>query len=114
MKLVTPEQLKPNTLYYIQSPRISGNGKQKGVFANLHESYPGILWATFSKVENINGKFDSGYAIGKRIFRCNLCTFYLPERDIIIERDLVNGALRAITGDPCFEFYEKSKKPIGS
>jgi len=109
MKLMTPEQLMSNTVYYIQSLRVSGNGKQMGVFNGLHENFPGIVWATFENVMDVNGNIDSGYANGYREFRCDLCTFYLPQRDVIVERDLVNGILKFITGDPCFEFYEKNR-----
>jgi hypothetical protein len=105
MKLITTEQLVPNTLYYIQSPQISGNGKQMGIFTGLYEPYPEIKWAVFDNVSDVTGKFHSGYAIGHRIFRCDLCTFYLPERNRIMERNFVNGALKSITGDPCFVYY---------
>ena len=105
MKRISFEELVPNTLYYVQSPQKSGNGKQMGIFTGLYEIYPDTIWAVFDNVSNVTGKFDSGYAIGHRQFRCDLCTFYLPERDRIMERNLVNGVLKSITGDPCFVFY---------
>lgn len=105
MKEVYFTDLKRSQLYYIQNPIISGNGKQMGEFSYVYESYHGVYWAVFHKVKDISEKYDSGYGIGYRQYRVDLCTFYIPEKQNILEKYLVNGVLKSITGDPCFEFY---------
>ena len=109
MKEVKPEEMIASQLYYIQSPVVtSGNGKQKGVFVEVEHPPYGFSFARFEKVENFT-KFGSGYATGNRMFRCDLCKFYLPEKEAIVERVMVNSVLKEITGDPSFFFYTAEK-----
>jgi hypothetical protein len=104
MKELFPHQMQVGKMYYIQSKCVSGDGKQKGIFKSIDRSHP-IEWIEFEKVENITTN-GSGYATGYRHFRSNLCKFYLPEKEEIIERNLVNGLLKQITGDLSFFYYE--------
>ena len=104
MKELSPYQLLVDRMYYIQSKCVSGDGKQKGIFKSIDRSHP-IEWIEFEEVQNIT-RNGSGYATGYRHFRSDLCKFYLPEKDEIIERKLVNGLLKQITGDPSFYYYE--------
>jgi hypothetical protein len=92
-------------MYYIQSLPDSGNGKQKGLFIDTYQPFD-IEWVCFEKVEDSTNN-HSGYANGFRQFRSNKCKFYLPEKEEIIERNLVNGLLKKITGDPSFFYYKK-------
>jgi hypothetical protein len=112
MREVKPEEMMVSQLYYIQSPLVNGNGKQKGFFVSLDKPYE-FTFARFEKVEDFT-EFGSGYGNGNRMFRCDLCKFYLPEKEAIVERVMVNSVLREITGDPSFFFYPVKKSyPTG-
>jgi hypothetical protein len=108
MKEVSFENLTYNKIYYIQSPLCTGTRKKKGVFIKNHYSHFGIIWCEFEKVENVLD--NSGYGLETRKFRCDFCTFYECNKDWIIEKNLVNGVLKSITGDPCFEYYVTPRK----
>jgi len=99
--------LIPFQTYYMQSPPGSGNGKQKGNFIHLNQPFD-VLFAKFELVSNVSSN-SSGYATGFRTFRCDQTQFYLPEKEEITERVMVNAVLKSITGDPCFEFYPGSR-----
>ena len=114
MREVQPEEMIASQLYYIQSPVISGNGRQKGIFMEVKNpplyGYPpyNFPFARFEKVENFT-PCASGYATGIRWFRCDLCKFYLFEKEAIVERVMVNAVLREIIGDPSFFYYPVEK-----
>jgi hypothetical protein len=110
MKEVKPKEMMVNQTYYIQSEVGSGNGRQKGVFIEVYYTSSEFPWAIFEKVDNFT-EIGSGYATGTRWFRCDLCKFYLPEKEAMVERVMVNAVLREITGDPSFFFYPVVKKP---
>jgi len=109
MKEVSANELVPGTMYYIQSERrISGNGKQKGVFTRIVQNCPEcVKWCLFKNVKDVVGR--SGYPYGpddnEYYNNVKINTFYLPENKIIEEQFLVNSVLKKITGDPCFTFY---------
>jgi hypothetical protein len=108
MREVKPEEMVVSQLYYIQSPLLNGNGKQKGFFVSLDKPYE-FTFARFEKVEDISSVKKSGYANGNRMFRCEQCRFYLPEKEAIVERVMMNAVLREITGDPSFFYYTAEK-----
>ena len=91
-------ELVRSEIYFIQSPVKSGNGKQKGRFTYIRETYPGVYWAVFEDVEDIDG--DSGYSIGHRLFRADLCKFYFyNNKEWNIKKYLANGFFKKTTSD---------------
>ena len=108
MYLINYQQLIPNQLYYMQSKRYGGNGKQKGYFTGTERYYSdGVLWCKFRDVTDIVG--ISGRGIGSRYYNVEITKFYVPEIDTIINnsiyRQAINQTLANITGDEYFKFY---------
>ena len=104
MKEISFIDLVRSETYFIQSPVKTGNGKQKGRFMSLRETFPGIYWAVFEDVEDTDG--DSGYSIGHRLFRVDLCSFYVYNKDWIMKKYLRNGLLKRFITDSRIKSYE--------
>lgn len=109
MREISYKNLVPGTLYYIQREKITGNGKQKGIFTRKKQNSPEDLYfCVFNNVEDVVG--ISGWSnsntpgIGQDFdYYCSAgrAKFYLPEKEQVYER-VINNILKKITGDPYF------------
>ena len=74
MNPILPIDLVPGELYYIQSPKLWGHGRQKGYFIELDGSI-----AFFNNIEDLMP--HSGCLTGENDFNTNTVFFYMAPRD---------------------------------
>jgi hypothetical protein len=91
---IKPENMKKEEIYYIQNEaskhninyissnfKLTGSGRQKGIFTGILLEY----YVHFTNIENFNGSY-CGYPIGDGYRNILYCKFYLPQAQIIIDR----------------------------
>ena len=107
MKEILGENLVSNTVYYMQHRKISGNGKQKGIFVKRQQTDPTcVIFYEFKNVNDVVRSHYSGYGCNGTMYCQQKNTiFYIPEKETILYNFAMNAILKKVISDEYFIWY---------